>query len=79
MMAQPGNKGRRFPIAEGCRIDASTALGSAAIASGHVGRGPGFINKYQLFNVHRRLCLMPCQPGRLYVLALLFAGVQRFF
>ena len=78
-MAQPGNKGRRLPIAERCRIDASRALGSAAIASCHVRRRPGFINEYQLFDVHRRLRFMPCQARRLHVLALLFAGVQRFF
>src|ERR1700679_2062829 len=78
-MAQSGNEGRRLPIAEGCRIDASTALWSAAIASRHVGRSPCFVNEYQLFHVHLRLRLMPCQPRRLHVLALLFAGVQRFF
>ena len=79
MVAQSGNKGGCLPIAERRRIDASTALGGSAVASRHVGRSPGFIDEYQLFDLHRRLRFMPCQPRRLYVLALLFAGVQRFF
>ena len=79
MVAQAGDKGRRLPIAQGRRTDASTTLGGAAIASRHVGRGPGFIDKYQLFDVHRRLRFTPCAPRCLHVLALLLAGVQRFF
>jgi len=79
MVAQAGNEGRRLPIAEGCRIDASTALGGTAVASRHIGCSPGFVNKYQFFEVHRRLCFIPCQPRRLHVLAFLLAGVQRFF
>ena len=79
MMAQTGNEGGSLPIAEGAPIDASTALGGTAIATRHVGRGPGFINKYQLFDVHRGLRFTPCQPRCLYVLAILLADVQRFF
>jgi hypothetical protein len=79
MVAQAGNKGRGLPIAEGRGSDAATAFGSPAIASRHVGRGPGFINKYQLFQVHRRLRFTPGAPRRLHVLALLLAGVQGFF
>ena len=77
--AQASNKGRRLPIAEGCRTDASAALGGTTITSRHVGRGPGFIDKYQLFDVHRRLRFTPCPPRRLHVLTFLLAGVQGFF
>ena len=79
MVAQAGNKGGCLPIAEGRRIDASTTPGRTAIASRHVGGGPRFINKYQLIDVHRRLRFTPCQSRCLHVLALLLAGVQRFF
>jgi hypothetical protein len=79
MVAQTGNKGGCLPIAERRRIDASTALGGTAVVSRHVGRSSGFIDEYQLIDVHRRLRFIPCQPCRLHVLALLLAGVQRFF
>jgi hypothetical protein len=79
MVAQAGDEGGCLPIAERGRIDAPTALGGAAIASRHVGRGPCFIDKYQLFDVHRRLRFTPCQPRCLHVLAFLLAGVQGFF
>jgi len=79
MAAQAGDKGRRLPIAEGGRTDASSASGGTAMASCHVGRCPGFVNKYELLDVHRRLSFTPCAPRRLHVLALLLAGVQRFF
>jgi hypothetical protein len=79
MAAQAGEKSRGLPIAEGCRSDAATALGGTTIASRHVGRGPGFIDKYQLFQVHRRLRFTPCAPCGLHVFALLLAGVQGFF
>jgi len=79
MAAQAGNKGGSLPIAQRRRIDTSTALGGAAIVSRHVGRGPGFIDEYQLFDVHCLLRFTPGQPRRLHVLAFLLAGVQRFF
>lgn len=79
MVAQTGDKGRRLPIAEGCRADASSASGSTPMASRHVGRGPGLVNEYKLLDLHRRLRFTPCAPRRLHVLALLLAGVQRFF
>jgi hypothetical protein len=49
------------------------------MASGHVGRGPGFVNKYKLLDVHRWLRFTPRAPRRLPLLSLLLAGVQRFF
>ena len=79
MVAQAGDKGRRLPTAQGCRTHAATTLGGPTIAPCHVGRGPGFIDKYQLFDVHRRLRFTPCAARCLHVLALLLAGVQRFF
>ena len=79
MVAQAGNKGGRLPTAQRRRSDASAALGGAAIAPRHVGRGPGFIDKHQLFDVQRRLRFTPGAPRCLHVLALLLAGVQRFF
>jgi hypothetical protein len=79
MATQASDKGRRLPIAEGCRTDASSASGSTAMASRHVGRGSGLVNKYKLLDVHCRLRFTPCAPRRLHVLPLLLAGVQRFF
>jgi hypothetical protein len=79
MAAQAGDKGCRLPIAEGHRTDASSASGGTAMASRHVGRGPGFVYKYKFLDVHGRLRFSPCAPRRLHALALLLAGVQRFF
>jgi len=79
MVAQAGDERRCFPIAEGRRIDASTTLGGTAMVSCHVGGGPGFIDKYKLLDVHRRLRFSPGAPRCLHVLALLLAGVQGFF
>ena len=79
MAAQGGDKGGRLPIAERRRTDASSASGGTAMASRHVGRGPGLVNKCKLVEVHRRLRFTPCAPRRPHVLALLLAGVQRFF
>ena len=79
MVAQASDKGRGLPIAKGRRSDASTALGGTAVAARHVGRGPGFIDKDQLFDIHRRLRFTPCASCGLHVLALLRAGVQGFF
>ncbi len=51
----------------------------AAIPSGHVGRGPCFINKHKPVQVHRRLRFSPSAACRLDVLAFLLAGVQGGF
>ncbi len=79
MASQASHKGRRLPIAEWSRADASAAFGSPSVAARHVGRGPGFVNKHQLFDVHRWLCFAPRASRCLYVFALLLAGVQGFF
>jgi len=79
LATQAGDKGGGLPIAKGRRSDAAAALGGTAIAPCHVGRGPGFIDENQLFQVHRRLRLGPCPPRGLHVLAFLLAGVQGFF
>jgi hypothetical protein len=79
MVTQAGDKGRRLPISEGCRADASSAAGSTPMASRHVGRGPGLVNESKPLDVHRWLRFTPCAPRRPHVLALLLAGVQRFF
>ena len=79
MEAQAGYKGCRLPIAERCRINASTTLGCTSIVSRHVGRGPGFIDKDQPFDVHPWLRFTPGAARGLHVLALLLAGVQGFF
>ena len=79
MVAQTGYKGRGLPIAERCRSHASATLGGTSIVPRQVGRGPSFVNKYQLFEVHPRLRFTPGAARCLHVLALLLAGVQGFF
>ena len=79
LVAQGGDKGRGLPIAKGRRTHAAAALGGTAVAARQIGRGPGFIDEYQLCDVHRRLRFGPRLPRRLHVLAFLLAGVQGFF
>ena len=77
--AQRADKGRDLPVAVGRRTQATPPSGSAAVAPRHVGRGPGFIDEYELFCVHRGQSFDPCPARRDHVLAFLLAGVQGFF
>ena len=61
------------------RGDATLALGSAPTLPRHTGRGPCFINKYQLFYIHCGQRFNPCSSRLLDVVAFLLAGVQGFF
>ncbi len=79
IVPQTRKKSGRLPIAIGGRCDASLASGRAAIATRHVGRGPGFIDEHELSYVQARLYRAPGAPRHLHVLALLLAGVQSFF
>jgi hypothetical protein len=54
-------------------------LGRAAPQPGHVGFGPGFIHKHQAPAVPIGLDRLPPLTPGLDVVALLLAGVQRFF
>jgi hypothetical protein len=57
--AQAGNEGRGLPV--GMRDGGTQALtpGSATVRSGHLGRGPGLIDKHQAFGIEVELPFEP--------------------
>lgn len=77
--AQSAHKGRRFPMPVRRRVEAAPASGRAPVTSRHAGRCPRFIDEHELFDFHRGQRLPPRAARPLHVLALLLAGVQRFF
>ena len=79
MAAKCAHEGSDLPMTVGYRVAATLSSGSPAVAPRHVGRCPGFIDEYELFDVHRGQSFDPCPAHLLHVLALLLAGVQVFF
>ena len=79
VVAQAGDEGGGVPMPLRGRPEASLTSRGAAIAPRQVGGRPRFIQKYELSQIQNGLPLDPGAPRRLHVLALLLAGVQRFF
>ena len=78
-MTQPGDEGGGVPMSVRHGGEAPCATWRASIASGHICRGPGFIQKDQLHDIQRRLSGLPLAPCGLHIGAFLLAGVQGFF
>ena len=62
--AQTGNEGRCHPMSVWHASDHTVAAWCTAIAAGHIGRDPGFINEYQLRRVQLRLAVAPILSRR---------------
>ena len=77
--AQSAHKGRCLPMPVRPRVEATPTSGRTPVAARHAGRYPRFIDKHELFDFHRGQRLPPGAARPLHVLALLLAGVQRFF
>ncbi len=79
IQAQPGDQGRRLPMAMGHAGAAAFAAPGPAAQAGHLGGGPGFVEKNQLSRIEVRLQLEPrYTPGR-YVFTILLACMRRLF
>lgn len=79
LLTQAGDESGRLPVpVRDCRYTALSS-GRASVTAGHVGTGPGFIQKNQLGAVQHWLASPPFTTRLLHVGALLLAGVQGFF
>ena len=63
----------------GHRGPAALAARRPAIAPGHLGRGPGFVDKDEPGRIEISLPVKPELPCRFYVAALLLARMRRLF
>ena len=77
--AQGGHEGGGLPVAVRHGGDAALPAGCAAARRGHTGAGPRLVEKDQACVIPARLLLPPFTACLLHVVALLLAGVQRFF
>lgn len=79
--AQPGNECLGFPVPEGSLGFQSSPSRTASAKPHHLRIRTGFINKDQLarLSAHERLPSAPEIPRLFDVMAILFAGQQRFF
>ena len=86
------NAGSGDPVAAQCRQkgqcppapvrqlgDQAGAARRAPVAAGHIGLGPGFVDKHQAFGVKPALVFLPLGPPAGDVGAILFAGGEAFF
>jgi hypothetical protein len=60
--AQPRNQRGRFAMAMREAHAQAFALGAAAMAAGHVGRGPGFVDEHETFGFQIDLTVEPVVP-----------------
>ncbi len=61
------------------RCPATLSLDGPAVASGHLGRGAGFVDEDEALGLQLWLGLEPGQPPLPDVRPLLLGGVRRFF
>ena len=60
--AQPGDQRGRLAVAVRKAHPQALAPGAAAMAAGHVGRGPGFVDKHEPLGVEVELAIEPVMP-----------------
>jgi len=77
--AERADKGCGLPMAVRDWRATALATARASIAPGHFGRGPGLIDKHQLFGIEIGLGLEPSLATARNVRPLLLAGVCGFF
>ena len=78
VVAQRGHQGQRVPMAVGPGGAQPLAPGTAAMAAGHVGLGPGLIQEYEATRIKLTLRALP--PAAAHdVRAVLLGGHQAFF
>ncbi len=79
VIAQSRNKRGYLPMAMRRVVDQPLALFAAPAQPRHLRAGSGFIDEDQLVGIEPGLRQPPRVTRTGYVLAVLFAGVQRFF
>jgi hypothetical protein len=77
--SQRRNQGNRLPVAARNGSDEPLAARVSAISAGHVGGGPGFINKDQFFGIQIALAGDPVATRLGNVWAFLLGSVLRLF
>ena len=77
VVAQRRHQGQRVPVAVGAGGAQPLAPGTAAMAAGHVGLGPGLIQEHEPARIKLALLALPPAPGD--VRPLLLGGHQAFF
>jgi hypothetical protein len=76
---QPSHQRRRLPVAVGNGGAQPLAASGAAVATGHVGRGPSLIDKDQLLGVESRLAFHPILAALQDVRPFPLGSVRRLF
>ena len=79
VVAQRRQKGQRAPPAVRHLGDEPRAAAAAPVPAGHVGLGPGLVDKHQAPGVKPALMRLPPGSAAGDVGAILLAGVQNFF
>jgi hypothetical protein len=79
VMAQPGDKGDRFPMSVWNGCDQSLATQAAASEPHHVCAGSGLVDKHQPGRVKHALLSYPTSAGASDIGSLLLRRMQSFF
>ena len=79
VVAQGRQKGQGAPATLRHLGDQASAAAAAPVPAGHVGLGPGLVDKHQAPRVKPALMRLPPGPAAGDVGAILLAGVQAFF
>ena len=77
--AQPGHQRGHFPMSVWHRRRQAQAARDPAMAAGHVGGGPGFVDEHQAAGVERRLAANEDPPLFGYVGPILLGGAETLF
>ena len=77
--AQRGEEGRGFPVAVRNLVDEPLALGRPTAQAGHVGLGPGLVDKDQTPGIDEALIGAPSFAVAAYVRTILFARDEGLF
>ena len=79
LQPERADEGGRLPVPVGDRCATPFAAQRAAVAPGHLGRGPGLVDKDEPFRLQIGLGFEPRLAPVQDVSPLLFAGVRGFF
>lgn len=78
VVTEAGDKGRGAPVAKGCAACEALSLGTASVASYHVGLGHGLVQEDQAFGIKTVLFSLPLLPGGGHIRPFLFLGENGF-
>lgn len=79
VVAQTGNEGQRFPMSVRYFVDERLTFRVPAMGAGHIGFGPGFVDKDHAPEVYLALDPAPAGSAARDVGPILFFGEERLF